>query len=105
MYGQDPSITGEPVYKCGASIDFKIKAGGKFDIDNVRDNQTILFDVINFNNFGNGFFTVFQALSCENWTDGMMYNYMDSFNQYFAAFYFVILVLFGTFFILNFVLA
>ena len=105
MYGQDPSTIGEPVYKCGASIDFKIKAGGKLDIDNVRENQTILFDIINFNNFGNGFLTVFQAFSQESWTDGMMYNYMDSFSRYFAVIYFVILVIFGAFFILNFVLA
>ena len=41
----------------------------------------------------------------ENWTDGMMYNFMDAANTYVAAIYFVSLVLFGSFFIMNLVLA
>jgi hypothetical protein len=49
--------------------------------------------------------TIFQVLSLENWTDGMMYNYMDSNNTYISALYFITLVIFGAFFIMNLVLA
>ena len=35
----------------------------------------------------------------------MMYNYMDASNYYVSAFYFITLVLFGAFFIMNLVLA
>ena len=49
--------------------------------------------------------TIFQVLSLENWTDGMMYNFMDSNNTYISAFYFITLVIFGAFFIMNLVLA
>ena len=53
----------------------------------------------------NAMLTIFQVLSLENWTDGMMYNYMDSNNTYIAAVYFILLVIFGAFFIMNLVLA
>ena len=49
--------------------------------------------------------TIFHVLSLENWTDGMMYNYMDSNNTYISALYFITLVIFGAFFIMNLVLA
>jgi hypothetical protein len=96
-----------PVFKCGATIKLKprIKAGGDMNIDDVTQNEGILFDIVNFNNIGNAALTIFQILSMENWTDGMMYNFMDAANTYVAAIYFVSLVLFGSFFIMNLVLA
>jgi Ion transport protein len=104
-FGADPESVGEPVYKCGRSIDYGIKAGGPMNIDDVRNNEHILFDIVNFNNIANAMLTIFQVLSLENWTDGMMYNYMDASNYYISAVYFVLLVIFGSFFILNLVLA
>lgn len=41
----------------------------------------------------------------ENWTDNMMYNYMDSSNQVISAIYFIFLIVFGGLFVLNLVLA
>lgn len=75
------------------------------DIDGVSQNRDILFDLVNFNNLGNAFLTIFQVLTLENWTDGMMYVYMDGSSYYLSVVYFVSLVVFGSFFIMNLVLA
>lgn len=71
----------------------------------MTQNSAILFDLVNFNNVGYAMLTIFQVLSLENWTDGMMYNYMDASNYYVSALYFLTLVIFGAFFIMNLVLA
>ena len=82
-----------------------ITAGGKNRIDNSFENPFILYDIPNFNSLLQAFLTIFQVLSLENWTDGMMYNYMDSSNTAISAIYFVFLVIFGALFVLNLVLA
>jgi hypothetical protein len=107
IFGADPHGPTPPIFKCGATIKLnpKIKAGGKLHIDNISQNSAILYDLVNFNNIANSLLTIFQILSLENWTDGMMYNYMDASNYYVSAFYFITLVLFGAFFIMNLVLA
>jgi len=94
-----------PVFKCGNSLSFKIKAGGDFDIDGVKRNPHLLYDFINYNNIGNGLLTTFQVLTLETWTEGVMYNYMDAKNTYVAAFFFVTMVVLGGFFLMNLVLA
>ena len=107
IFGADPHGPTPPIFKCGATINLnpKIKGGGKLHIDNISQNSAILYDLVNFNNIANSLLTIFQVLSLENWTDGMMYNYMDASNYYVSAFYFITLVLFGAFFIMNLVLA
>lgn len=51
MFGTDPEYPSDPpVYKCGASIDYKILAGGKLKIDHPEMNGYILNDIINYNN-------------------------------------------------------
>lgn len=71
----------------------------------MKNNEHILFDLINFNNLGKSLLSVFQVISLENWTDGMMYNFMDADNTYISALFFVLLVMFGSFFLMNLVLA
>lgn len=105
IFGPDPDGPLPTVFKCGASIDFGVKAGGVNDIDGVKQNESILFDLVNFNSLGNAMLTIFQVLTLENWTDGMMYVYMDASGYYISVIYFVSLVIFGSFFILNLVLA
>lgn len=105
IFGADPDGPSPPVYKCGKSIDYGVMAGGEYDIDGVRANGDALFDLVNFNNIGSAMLTVFQVLSLENWTDGMMYVYMDASNLILAVVFFVSLVVFGSFFIMNLVLA
>ena len=51
-----------------------------------------------------GLFTIFQALTLEGWC-GMMYNYMDSNSPAISIFFFCMLVIFGSFFAMQLVLA
>lgn len=92
------------VYKCGASFDYGIKAGGADKIDMTIENEQILFDVVNFNHMGLAFLTIFQSLTMESWTT-LMYNFMDSNNVYISIFFFIFMVLFGAFFTMQLVLA
>ena len=92
------------VFKCGASIDYGIKAGGIDKIDNTIENEQILFDVVNFNHMGLAFLTIFQSLTMESWTT-LMYNFMDSNNIGISVFFFIFLVIFGAFFTMQLVLA
>ena len=55
--------------------------------------------LLSFDNIGVAALTLFVALTLEGWTDAM-YETMDA-TTYFAAFFWVILVIFGAFFILN----
>jgi hypothetical protein len=48
--------------------------------------------------------TIFQCLTMESWTT-LMYNYMDSNNTYISIFFFIFLILFGSFFTMQLVLA
>ena len=55
--------------------------------------------MLSFDNIGVSSLTLFVALTLEGWTDSMYYT-MDA-TTYFAAFFWVILVIVGSFFILN----
>eukprot|EP01061_Rhynchopus_euleeides_P018893 TRINITY_DN3112_c0_g1_i6.p1 TRINITY_DN3112_c0_g1~~TRINITY_DN3112_c0_g1_i6.p1 ORF type:complete len:1793 (+),score=658.70 TRINITY_DN3112_c0_g1_i6:673-5379(+) len=55
--------------------------------------------LLSFDNIGVASLTLFVALTLEGWTDSM-YETMDA-TTYFASFFWVILVIFGSFFILN----
>eukprot|EP00754_Rhynchopus_humris_P029961 Rhum_TRINITY_DN15245_c7_g1::Rhum_TRINITY_DN15245_c7_g1_i1::g.146874::m.146874 len=55
--------------------------------------------LLSFDNIGVSSLTLFVALTLEGWTDSMYYT-MDA-TTYFAAFFWVILVIVGSFFILN----
>ena len=105
MFGPDPDGPFPPIFKCGNSLKYKIRAGGDLDIDHVRENPTLLYDFINYNNILNGLLTTYQVLSLESWTDGVIYNYMDAKHTYVAAFFFVAIVVLGGFFLINLVLA
>lgn len=49
-------------------------------------------------------FTIFQCLTLEGWVN-LMYNYMDSNNPYISVGYFCFMVMFGSFFAMQLVLA
>ncbi len=49
-------------------------------------------------------FTIFQCLTLEGWTT-LMYNYMDCNNSVIAVGYFCFMVIFGSFFAMQLVLA
>jgi hypothetical protein len=58
-FSDEDDFDGEEIYKCGASIDFGVKAGGKNKWDQTISNEQILFDVVNFNHMGLAFLTIF----------------------------------------------
>lgn len=60
--------------------------------------------MVNFNHMGLAFLSIFQSLTMESWTT-MMYNYMDSNNTYISIFFFIFLIIFGSFFTMQLVLA
>ncbi len=62
------------------------------------------FGYTNFDNFLNAFVTIFQSITMEGWVD-VMYQLMDGYSSGFVAIYFCLLIIFGSFFLLNLTLA
>lgn len=58
----------------------------------------------NFDNIGNAFFTIFQSVTQEGWTL-IMYMTMDSSEPVIAALFFIVLIIFASFFVMNLLLA
>ena len=74
-------------------------------IDDVINDASIMYGVVNFDNFFNAVLTVFQVCTLEGWSK-LMYNYADSSSYPFMSyFYFCTLVTIGAFFTLNLILA
>ncbi len=71
--------------------------------ENVSDNQLIDYGFLNFDNLGVGLIQVFRIVTLEGWSQ-IMYNYMDSVGL-FSSFFFPLLVLVGSYFMLNLFLA
>jgi hypothetical protein len=95
---------GIKIAKCGASLDYGVLAGAPGFIDGADGEEFIFFDIVNFNDVFIGLASIFLVLTLEGWTT-MMYNYMDSSSAPFSIFFFVTLVIFGSFFTLNLLLA
>ena len=74
------------------------------DIDNVLNEQLIDYGITVFDNLGYGLLTVFQFITLEGWSK-VMYNLMDSNISWMAAFYSILLIMIGAFFLLNVILA
>ena len=62
------------------------------------------FGLIDFDNFARAFLTIFQVITLEGWTD-IMYVLMDAYDPWLTGIFFCFLVLFGSFFVLNLLLA
>ena len=64
----------------------------------------INYAITTFDNIGPAILTIFQVITLDSWTK-VMYNMMDSNNSSFSATFFCFLVLLGSFFLLNLILA
>ena len=64
----------------------------------------ILYNVIGFDNLGWAMLTIFQMITLEHWTT-VMYLLMDSNIWWMAVIFCVSLILIGSFFLLNVILA
>ena len=67
-------------------------------------NEVILYNILGFEYFPKALLTSFVAVTLEDWTL-LMYNYQESNSKYLTAIFFIILVIFGSFFSINLVLA
>ena len=63
-----------------------------------------MYGIINYDNIIAGMVTIFQVITLEGWST-LMYNLSDSNNQWMAQIYCLLLVLVGSFFLLNVILA
>ena len=80
------------------------QAGLSRDIDSPIDQSLIGYGLLQFDSLPDAMLTVFQMITLESWTQ-VMYNLMDSSMSWMAIFYSVSLILVGSFFLLNVILA
>ena len=67
-------------------------------------NENFQYGFIDFDNFARAFLTIFQVITLEGWTD-IMYVLMDAYDEWLTGIFFCCLVVFGSFFVLNLLLA
>ena len=63
-----------------------------------------MWNIINFDSFPYSMRSIFVAITLEGWIN-MTYNYADASSPWLSAIFFILLVIFGSFFALNLVLA
>ena len=98
----DPLYPDTSVAKCGnVFTDYQLDPRV---VDRTDELELIFYDIVNFNNIGNAGVLIFQMVTLEGWTD-ILYNYMDSSNSFLAAVFFVSIVIFGAFVLMNLILA
>lgn len=85
---------------CGRPSDFDLS----LEDDRVFENASINWGINTFDHFGSSLMSVFQVITTDSWTVNM-YNLMDSTNSVITAIYFVSIVVVGSFFLLNLILA
>jgi len=66
--------------------------------------EDFLWGMLDFDDFARAFLTIFQVITLEGWTD-VMYMLMDAYDPVMTGIFFVVLVWFGSFFVLNLLLA
>lgn len=74
------------------------------DVDNLQNDELIDYGITVFDDLAIGFITVFQMVTLEGWTK-VMYNMMDSNVAWMAVIFSISLIVIGSFFLLNVVLA
>lgn len=63
-----------------------------------------MYGIPNFDNFAHGIVTIFQVLTLESWSY-LMYNYSDANGPTISVIFFILIVILGSFFTMNLVLA
>lgn len=74
------------------------------EIDNISNDELIDYGITVFDNLGIGFITVFQMITLEGWTK-IMYNMMDCNIAWMGIIFSILLIIIGSFFLLNVILA
>ncbi len=84
---------------CGSPYNYNL-----LDIDQTLDDAVINYGVLTFDHLGKALLSIFQIITNDNWAL-TMYNLMNTDNPVIVAIFMCILVFFGSFFILNLILA
>ena len=91
---------------CGSNWDFFGNA--RFTDPQVMDSgdfvDSLNFGYTSFDGIGQAILTIFQSITGEGWVD-IMYQVQNAYAGTFAAIYFVVMIIFGSFFLLNLTLA
>ncbi len=84
---------------CGAPSDYQLD----LSTDNLTTDSYINYGFLHFDDLGIGVLQIFRVVTLEGWSQ-VMYNYMDSVGL-FSSLYFPLVILIGSFFLLNLFLA
>lgn len=63
-----------------------------------------MYNTLNFNNLFNAMVVIFEAITLEGWST-QMFNLIDSGNGTFSVVFYLLIVAFGSYFIVNLILA
>ena len=74
------------------------------ETENVENDELIVYNVANFNMIFWSMGTIFVMITLEGWSS-LMYNLSDASMSYMAVIYCILLVVIGSFFLLNVILA
>ena len=87
---------------CGNPVDYGIE----LEYEGVHDDISIQYNLISFENILKSILAVFQIITMDSWTL-IMYNLMDGSGNldFMPIFFCVTLIIFGSYFLLNLVLA
>lgn len=77
-----------------------------FNYDYYKETEIEELDwgILSFDNLGSALITVFQIVTLEGWTK-LMYNYYDATSPLYVSVFLTLIVLLGSFFLLNLMLA
>ena len=105
-YDPDQALCRLEESNCPAGLFCKspFDGGLSSDIDKPWEDPSIDFGITNFDHLLNAMLTIFQMITLEGWTK-IMYNMMDSNMNWMAVAFSILLVLIGSFFLLNVILA
>ena len=74
------------------------------DYDDIQEIELIMYGIPGFDNVGQAFLTIFQILTLESWVN-LMYNFSDASAPIISTVFFILVVLIGTFFTMNLLIA
>lgn len=106
------SLSGSGVKGCGSKrycgSNYDAAGNSRFENSQVMKSPLFVQDLnwgfTSFDNIAAAFLTIFQSITMEGWTD-IMYMCQDANNPVIAALFFILLIVFGSFFLLNLTLA
>eukprot|EP00347_Sterkiella_histriomuscorum_P019834 403340124 len=100
------STTSNQDYQCQTGTYCRNPADANFDLSpkSYEYDDLTYYGLMNFDDIGIALLTIFQVITLEGWAK-LMYMYEDTDANYMSPIYFLILVFFGGFFLLNLILA